>query len=139
MANKKNNWPKWGMTILFLVLINLPLFAFGQASDPNSANLVPCGQAGAIDCGYQEFLQLIVNVFDYLTKYIAIPLATATIVIGGVIMMTAGTNDSKRSEAKKIIWMAVWGLVIVLASWLIVKQVFSSLVDPNFTPDSFRD
>ena len=126
------------MVILFLVLINLPLFALAQQSDPNSANLVPCGQAGAIDCGYQELLQLIVNVFNYLTKYIAIPLAAGVIVIGGVIMMTAGTNDSKRSQAKKIIWMAVWGLVIVLASWLIVKQVFSSLVDPNFTPSDFK-
>ena len=126
------------MVILFLVLINLPLFALAQQSDPNSANLVPCGQAGAIDCGYQELLQLIVNVFDYLTKF-AIPLAAGVIVVGGVIMMTAGTNDSKRSQAKKIIWMAVWGLVIVLASWLIVKQIFSSLVDSNFTPDSFKD
>lgn len=124
------------MTILFLVLINLPLFALAEPV------LVPCGQSvnGKIEhpCGYQSFLQLIVNVFNYLTKYIAIPLATATIVIGGVIMMTAGTNDGKRSEAKKIIWMAVWGLIIVLASWLIVKLVFDSLVpktSPYFPPD----
>ena len=69
----------------------------------------------------------------------AIPLATATIVIGGVIMMMAGTNDSKRSQAKKIIWMAVWGLVIVLASYLIVKLVFDFLVEPSFVPINFRN
>ena len=120
-----------------LFLINLPIFVL--AAEPV---LVPCGQSvgGVIQnpCGYQAFLQLIVNVFDYLTKF-AIPLAAGVIVVGGVIMMTAGTNASKRAQANKIIWMAVWGLVIVLASWLIVKQIFSSLVDPDFTPDSFKD
>jgi hypothetical protein len=136
MVNKNNNWNRWGMIIFLLVLINLPLFVL--AAEPILAP--PCGQNGGTDCGYQDFLQLIVNVFNYLTKYIAIPLATATIVIGGVIMITAGTNDSKRSQAKKIIWMAVWGLVIVLASWLIVKLVFDSLVPKTspYFPSDFK-
>ena len=68
----------------------------------------------------------------------AIPLAVGVIVIGGVIMMTAGTNEGKRSEAKKIIQMAVWGLVIVLASYLIVKVVFDFLVKPESIPDNFK-
>ena len=133
------------MVILLLILINLPVLVLafdpvglpGGPAGPPSPTLVPCGQRDGPDCNYQYFLQLIKNVFDYLVMF-AIPLATATIVIGGVIMMMAGTNDSKRSQAKKIIWMAVWGLVIVLASWLIVKLVFDALVKTELIPDSFK-
>lgn len=143
---RRNNYRQLVMLALLLVLTSLPVFVFAQTSEPNSANLVPCGQT-VIEggkpiiknpCGYQHFLQLMVNVFVYLTKYIAVPLAAGVIVIGGAIMMTAGTNDSKRAQAKKIIWMAVWGLVIVLASYLIVKLVFTTLVKTKYIPPNFK-
>ena len=132
MANR-NNW----RPLLILVFILLPVFVFAQQTEPNSANLVPCGQKGAIECGYNELLELITRIFDYLVIF-AVPLAAGVIAVGGAIMMTAGTNDSKRSQAKKIIWMAVWGLVVVLASYLIVKLVFTTLVKPSVIPDNFR-
>lgn len=129
MANR-NNW----RALLVLILVLLPTFALGV----ESANLVPCGTTNNTQpCGYNDFLNLIKRVFDYLVIF-AVPLAAGVIAVGGAIMMTAGTNDSKRSQAKKIIWMAVWGLVIVLASYLIVKLVFTSLVKPNEIPDNFR-
>ncbi|MEK7621931.1 MAG: pilin [Patescibacteria group bacterium] len=98
-------------------------------------SLVPsCG----LDCGYSDFLLLITNVFDYLVLVLAIPLAVGVIAFGGFKMMTAGTNSGEREQAKKIIWMAVWGLIIVLASYLIVKAVFHFLVDPKVIPDNFK-
>ena len=136
MANK-HNYRRWGMFVLLMILMCLPIFVFAQQAEPDSANLVPCGQKGAIECGYKEFLELITRVFDYLVMF-AVPLAGAVIVVGGAIMMTAGTNASKRAQANKIIWMAVWGLIIVLASYLIVKAVFSFLVEPMIIPDSFK-
>ena len=101
-------------------------------------DLVPCDTVNNPQpCGYNDFLELIERVFDYLVMF-AVPLAAGVIVVGGAMMMTAGTNDSKRSQAKKIIWMAVWGLVIVLASYLIVKLVFTALVETTEIPDNFR-
>lgn len=137
MANKNNKWCRCGVALFLLILISLPIFVLAQQTEPDSENLVPCGQRGSIDCGYKEFLILIENIFDYLVRF-AVPLAGGVIVVGGVIMMTAGTNDGKRSEAKKIIWMAVWGLIIVLASYLIVKLVFTSLVEPTEIPPNFK-
>ena len=146
MANK-NNYRQWIMLALLLVLTGLPLFVF--AAGEISEKLVPCGQTVGLEggdpalqhpCGYQDFLMLLKKVFDYLVKF-AVPLAAGVIVIGGAKMMLAGTNDSDRSQAKKNIWMAVWGLVIVLASYLIVKLVFTTLVklDSPYFPSNFKN
>lgn len=142
MASK---FKSWGVILLLLGVMSLPFFALAVDTQTKSENLVPCGQT-VIEggksviknpCGYVHFLQLIKNVFDYLVK-ISIIIATATIVIGGAIMMTAGSDSGKRSQAKKIIWAAVWGLVIVMASFLIVKLVFQTLVKTNEIPTDFQ-
>ncbi len=134
---------------LALILVSLPLFVSavdtvglpggltGPVAPSSFRGLVPCGQKDADPCGYQYFLELIKRVFDYLVIF-AVPLAAGVIAVGGAVMMTAGTNDSKRSQAKSIIWMAIWGLVIVLASFLIVKLVFTTLVEPSVIPNNFK-
>ncbi len=112
----------------------LGITAFAQ----DAKSLIPCGHADAngfiaTPCDYQQFLILIGKVFNYLIV-IAIPLATAVIVYGGVKMVTAGSNDGKRSEAKGIIGTAVWGLVIVLSAYLIINTIFDALVKTEFKP-----
>ncbi|MEK7585033.1 MAG: hypothetical protein AAB455_00755 [Patescibacteria group bacterium] len=96
---------------------------------------IPCGVAvnGVIEnpCDYADFLILIGNIFRYLTL-VAVPLATAAIVYGGVLMVISAGNDGKRSEAKGIIKTAITGLVIILASYLIVKTIFNALVTDSF-------
>ncbi len=72
--------------------------------------------------------------FQYLLL-IAVPIATTAIVYGGIIMITSGTNEGKRSQAKSIIGFAVWGLVLALASYLIIKTIVVALVpDQSFWP-----
>ena len=147
MANK-NNDRRWLVFALLFLSVAVP--AYAQSLPPESSfvgppsslvnDLVPCGTTNNPQpCGYNDFLNLIERVFDYLVIF-AVPLAAGVIVVGGAIMMTAGTNDSKRSQAKKIIWMAIWGLVIVLASYLIVKLVFTTLVksDSPYYPSNFK-
>ena len=145
MVNR-NNLKLIGINLLLLLFIAVPVYAqlLPPLSDfvgpPSSLvnDLVPCDTTNNPQpCGYQDFLNLIKRVFDYLVIF-AVPLAAGVIVVGGAIMMTAGTNDSKRSQAKKIIWMAVWGLVIVLAAYLIVKLVFTTLVKPDIIPSNFQ-
>ena len=142
MANK-HNYRQWGVILLFLVIMTVPLLVQAEAK---SENLVPCGQSKreangvltiANPCDYNDFLELIKRVFDYLVLF-AIPLAVAVISFGGFKMLTAGTNAGERTQANKMIWMAVWGLIIVLGSYLIVKMVFSFLVDPTVIPDNFK-
>ncbi len=50
-------------------------------------------------------------------------IAVVIVLMGGFKWMTAGGNDDKVGEAKKIISSGVVGLVIILASWGLAKFV----------------
>ncbi|MEK7552957.1 MAG: hypothetical protein AAB505_02510 [Patescibacteria group bacterium] len=91
--------------------------------------LVPC--KGKTQCDYNSFLLLVKNIFDFVTL-IAAPLATLGIVWGGVLMVLGANNAAKRSQAISMIWTSVIGLVIVLASYLIVHTILGALVKPEF-------
>ncbi|MBI4136185.1 MAG: hypothetical protein HY481_01375 [Candidatus Vogelbacteria bacterium] len=99
------------------------------------ATLVP----SCTNCGYEDFILLIGNVFQFLTIDLAVPLATAAIVYGGIVLVVSGTNEGKRTQAKDIIKYAVWGLVLALASWLIIRTIMVGLgVETPFLPDFFQ-
>ena len=50
------------------------------------------------------------------------------ILLGGFKWMTAGGNEDKVGEAKKLIIAGVIGLIIILASWGIATFVINALV-----------
>jgi len=54
-------------------------------------------------------------------------IAVGIILIGGFKWMTAGGNEDKTSEAKKLLGAGVIGLVIILSSWAIANFVISQL------------
>jgi hypothetical protein len=54
--------------------------------------------------------------------------AVVLIIYGGVVWMTAGGNEEKIAQAKKILVNAVIGLVIILSSYAIASFVISKLV-----------
>jgi len=101
--------------------------------------LVPdCAREGATAwCDFNDLLTLVSKLFNYFVL-LAAPLAAAIIVYGGIVMVTSGTNESKRTEAKGIIGNAVLGLIIVLAAWLVVRTIMVGLkVVPSFIPNFF--
>lgn len=91
------------------------------------------------DCDYEKFILLIGKVFEFLTLKMAVPLATAAIVYGGIVLVVSGANEGWRTQAKDIIKYAVWGLVLALASWIIVRTIMVELgVQAPFLPDFFQ-
>ncbi|HRY77062.1 MAG TPA: hypothetical protein P5524_02825 [Candidatus Paceibacterota bacterium] len=60
---------------------------------------------------------------------IAAALATVMIVYAGIIYATSGDNASKQKEARSQITQAVLGLVILLASYLILHTINPDLVN----------
>lgn len=56
-------------------------------------------------------------------------LAVIQIVIGGIQMIIGGASESQRTGAKARIWDAVWGLLLALASWLILWTINPSLTE----------
>lgn len=54
-------------------------------------------------------------------------IAVGIILIGGFKWMTAGGNEDKTSEAKKLLGAGVIGLVIILSSWALANFIINQL------------
>ena len=56
-------------------------------------------------------------------------IAVGIVLLGGFKWMTAGGNEDKVGEAKKLLGSGVIGLVIILAAWGIARFVLNSLIN----------
>lgn len=61
-------------------------------------------------------------------------IAVIIILFGGFKWMTAGGNDEKVGEAKKLIIAGIIGLAIILSAYAITTFVLSSLITATTTP-----
>jgi hypothetical protein len=84
-------------------------------------NPVTCNLSGQY-CNFCDALKVTVNIIDFVT-IMAFPLALAVIVYGGIRMMIAAGDESNYKSGVDAIKSAVIGLVIVMASWLIVTEI----------------
>lgn len=92
-----------------------------------SGLLVPCGGPGEPQC---EFLHLIVlanNIIAFLIKYLALPIAIVMFTYAGWLLMTSADSPGQRATAKKIILNVIFGLVIAVAAWVIIKTILTTL------------
>ncbi len=102
-----------------------------------SAALVPCGttltgpMASNRACTVCDFFVLIKNIVDFLTEYVAMPIAVIILIYGGVTLITAGGSEEKIKKGKNALWQAVWGLLIVFAAWLIIDTIIKWLANPS--------
>jgi len=76
-------------------------------------------------CGPADYLSGIYK----LAVGIAVVLAAIMIVYGGIIWSTSGGNPSRQKEARSHITQAIFGLVILLASYLILNTINPALVN----------
>ena len=116
------------LTALFLVLFLIPVLslAAGNTFNPQQG-LVPCGNPGQPDCTLGHFFQMLGIIYNFITLWIAAPLAILMISIGGVMMLISGGNPQMFGLGKKIFWLSIIGLVLVLASYLIIKFILTTL------------
>lgn len=112
--------------LMILVLIGLPSISFAQES--NLQILPDCGA----DCGWNDLVQLAVNVINFLTIGLAIPLAVIAFVWAGILMVTAGGNEGQIEKAKGIFWNVLKGFLFVLCAWLIVYTITSALLKDDY-------
>ncbi|MBI4592229.1 hypothetical protein HY733_02165 [Candidatus Uhrbacteria bacterium] len=63
-------------------------------------------------------------------------IAVVIILLGGFKWMTAGGNDDKVKDAKKLIFSGLTGLVIVIAAYAIATFVIESIVSATQSSDS---
>ncbi len=78
------------------------------------------------NCGFNELITLVNNIIKWAIM-IAPMLAALTFAYAGFLYITAGGSPEKKSEANRIFFATVAGLIIVLAAWLIVNAILSGL------------
>ena len=104
--------------ILTLAVLLLPSVAFGQLTI--DANL-----AGTFGLGDADLQETVIQIVQWVLGLLGL-IAVIMILYGGFVWITAGGNEDKVGQAKKIISAAVVGLIIVLLAWAIVTFVVNT-------------
>jgi len=101
--------------ILFCFFI-LPMLASGQG-------LVPCDTG----CTLNHFFIMLGNIYNFIVRVIAAPLATLAIIIGAFFMMTSAGDPNKFARGKQILILAVIGMLLAFGSSLLIRTFLSIL------------
>lgn len=88
--------------------------------------------AGEIELGTQDIRVTVARIVNVAMGLLGI-VAVVIILLGGFKWMTAGGNDEKVKEAKKLIVSGIIGLIIILTAYAIAQFVLNSLL--NATTD----
>jgi len=113
------------MKKLFLLVTSLCLLSIIFIPVLASADgLVPCTGANCTIC---SFFQMLANIYDFIVKMIATPLAVIALSVGGIMMMVSSGNPNLASNGKKVIYAAIIGLLLVWCSWLIIDFVLQTI------------
>lgn len=114
---------------LLTAVFAIPLILFAQGNAP----LVRCGNAGQPSCGFADLLSLIARIVDFLIYALAVPIAALSFAAAGIMILTAGGNESQVARAKEIFWNVLLGLLIALSAWLVVKAIVFALVNQGYS------
>ena len=113
------------ITLFLIALITLPLFSFAQG-------LVPCGNPGQPACNTCHAFQLLHNVIQFGFLFLLLPATAIAFLIGGVLMLTAGGNETQVTRAKSILWNTIIGILIAFASWVIINTILNTIAAGEF-------
>lgn len=79
-----------------------------------------------IPLGKQDFVTTITSLINVLLGLLGV-VAVVIILVAGFKWMTAGGNDDKVSEARKMLFAGIIGLAIILSAWAIARFVLVQL------------
>lgn len=85
-------------------------------------------QSGMGDVGARDPRDIAASIIRIMMGFLGL-IAVVIILIGGFKWMTAGGNDEKATQARKLIMAGVIGLVIILAAFGIATFVINQLLD----------
>lgn len=108
--------------LLFFILLTVflvPQLAMGQA--------VGCGNDGQEPCTLAWLFGLVVWIYNFIVWYIATPLATLMIVIGGIMILISGGNPGLASNGKNILKVSIIAILLIWGAYLIIESVFGAI------------
>ena len=145
----KKVFPILFLAFVFLLVFSamIPTFSYAsqcaQANHPDTSSsvagataaahtdvansLVPCGQYPDCQCQITDLFVMIVGLYNFAIIYLAFPLATFSLVLGGVLMLISGGNPGLIEKGKNMIKLSLYGLALVLCSYLIIDVVLKAI------------
>ena len=114
------------ISFLIVSLLVVPFFAIKTASatDTFGINYIQ----NDINLGNRDPRTMVAQIINLILTLLGI-VAVVIVLLGGFKWMTAGGNDDKVSEAKKLLGAGVVGLVIILAAWGIARFALEQLMN----------
>lgn len=110
------------------IAASLALPAMTLAADSLNANDLGVGAIQSeIKLGSGDIRQTAARIINVALGFLGI-IAVVIVLLGGFKYMTAGGNEEKTSEARKLIVSGIIGLAIILSAWAITSFVISRLV-----------
>lgn len=124
MTKKHFKYIFLGASLLTMIFFVSPVLA--------QEGIVKCGLSGTETCTWNDLFILMNDVINFLIFKLGIPLVTIAIVVSGVQLVIKRDSGSY-SNAKENLKTALWGLVIMLTAFLIVKVVVWGLTGGDST------
>jgi len=122
------------LSLMIFSLFFIPLLLANSANATDSSNTFGLGyvtgeegNGEAIVLGNKDPRTMVTQIINVLLTILGI-VAVVIVLLGGFKWMTAGGNEDKVGEAKKILGAGIIGLVIILAAWGIAAFVLNTLM-----------
>jgi hypothetical protein len=122
----KKNILKYIIVFVMALVILSPSLALATSLDP-WGDVDASETQDLLGLGNKDPREIAAGVINILLGFLGI-VAVVIILIGGFKWMTAGGNEDKTAEARKLITAGIIGLVIILAAFAIAKFVIDQLL-----------
>ena len=114
-----------------LIIIGIALIMFVPLIVSAQTPLVPCGTSYApTPCSLCHLFTLTQRILNFLAWIIAPTLAVLVVAISGFKILISGPAPGKRNEGINSIKIAITGLLIVFAAWVVINEVLLFFTNP---------
>lgn len=115
------------LSLLVLSLVFVPMMTMGAT--PTEADYgVGTGPVSSLKLGDKDPVDSAISLINFAMMFLGL-IAVGIILLAGFKWMTAGGNEDKVADAKKLMASGVIGLVILLSAWGIAKYVLQRSVE----------
>lgn len=126
MTHRKKQLVSFAASLGLAASLALPVATL--AADSLNTNDLGVGAIQSeIKLGSGDIRQTAARIINVALGFLGI-IAVVIVLLGGFKYMTAGGNEEKTSEARKLIVSGIIGLAIILSAWAITSFVISRLV-----------
>ncbi|HLC89407.1 MAG TPA: hypothetical protein VJG65_00425 [Patescibacteria group bacterium] len=127
------------MKKIIITSLILGLFAFSALPALATASItsddVGLGYGTYTGLGTKDLRESVMTIVNVLLGFLGI-IAIIVILYGGFVWLTAGGNEEKVSQAKKIISAGIIGLVVIFTSYAIAQFVINALIEATTGVDT---